>query len=382
MKNLYAMNKLESLMHSVYRNKMSGSVQQKLSLTMFIALFVLNMTLNGQVLIDGTPSTGFANLNSQSTITVSHTTGSASNRLMLVGVSYREDQTISVTYGVDALTLVGEEASSNNARTAIFSLLDPPTGTANVVVTATGDFDQGGVVGVMTFSGVDLNTPLNTYASSVGNSTNPTLNAIPSASNQLVFNVVALQNTNLTGVGGSQALQWNIESGDDIRGGGSTKTGASPTTSMNWTSASGQWSMSAVSIRPIPVSNLGITKVVNNSTPFIGQSVTFTLTANNAGPDNAPNVTVLDQLPSGYNYQSHSTATGTYTTGTGVWDIGTLNSGASATLTITATVLGSGSYTNTATISGDVLDGTNGNNTASSNITICQAGGQRPLFNN
>jgi hypothetical protein len=42
--------------------------------------------------------------------------------------------------------------------------------------------------------------------------------------------------------------------------------------------------------------------------------------------------------------------TGTYTSGTGVWSIGTLANGASATLTITATVNATGSYANTATI--------------------------------
>jgi tetrahydromethanopterin S-methyltransferase subunit C len=40
----------------------------------------------------------------------------------------------------------------------------------------------------------------------------------------------------------------------------------------------------------------------------------------------------------------------TYTSGTGVWSIGTLSSGAGATLTITATVNATGSYANAATI--------------------------------
>jgi hypothetical protein len=60
-------------------------------------------------------------------------------------------------------------------------------------------------------------------------------------------------------------------------------------------------------------------------------------------------------LPAGYTFvitllqvQEHM--------GTGVWSIGTLSNGASATLTITATVNATGSYANTATIAANEAD--------------------------
>lgn len=142
--------------------------------------------------------------------------------------------------------------------------------------------------------------------------------------------------------------------------------------------------MSAVSIKPVPVADLGITKTVNNPTPYIGQSVTFTLTAKNWGPGNSLNTLVTDLLPTGYTYQSSTVTTGTYNGGTGVWDIGTLNSGAAATLTITALVNSSGIYSNTATISGDVVPPSSEvyPNTAYVSITACLAGATAPLFNN
>src|SRR4029078_794496 len=60
---------------------------------------------------------------------------------------------------------------------------------------------------------------------------------------------------------------------------------------------------------------------------------------------------------------------GTYNALTGAWMVGTLASGDSATLTITATVLASGNYTNTATASASTPDPNTGNNTASVGTT-------------
>ena len=114
-------------------------------------------------------------------------------------------------------------------------------------------------------------------------------------------------------------------------------------------------------------SDLVVTKTINNTTPLVGSNVIFTITARNNGASNNNNVTVNDLLPSGYTYVSNTTSTGTYNSTTGVWTIGNLNNGASATLTITATVTSSGIYTNTATIntSSGISDPDLSNNVAS-----------------
>ncbi|MFV8352048.1 hypothetical protein ACNQHI_03685, partial [Flavobacterium sp. XS2P14] len=117
---------------------------------------------------------------------------------------------------------------------------------------------------------------------------------------------------------------------------------------------------------PVPQSNVGITKTVNNATPSVGSDVIFTLTATNAGPSSATGVNVTDVLPAGYTFVSSTTATGTYTAGTGIWSIGTLANAGSITLTITATVNATGSYANTATIAANEADPTPGNNTSTS----------------
>src|SRR4029079_8169990 len=86
-----------------------------------------------------------------------------------------------------------------------------------------------------------------------------------------------------------------------------------------------------------------------NATPVVGSNVVFTVTINNnnaaPGVSTATGVTVKDALPAGLTYVSDDVA-GAYNSGTGVWTIGTLAPGASATLHITATVTTGGTKTN------------------------------------
>ncbi|MFB9063493.1 hypothetical protein ACFFUQ_05615, partial [Flavobacterium branchiarum] len=122
---------------------------------------------------------------------------------------------------------------------------------------------------------------------------------------------------------------------------------------------------SSVTPIPTPVSDRSIVKTVNNSAPAVGTPVVFTLIATNSGPSTSTGVTVTDLLPAGYTYVSSTPPIGTtYTSGTGVWNIGTLPNGANATLTITATVKATGPYANTATITGTESDPTPGNNSS------------------
>ena len=71
----------------------------------------------------------------------------------------------------------------------------------------------------------------------------------------------------------------------------------------------------------------------------------FTIAVTNDGPSDATGVTVTDELPSGYSYVSDD-GSGAYDDGTGIWTIGALANGATATLNITATVLATGDYGN------------------------------------
>ncbi|MDW8239500.1 MAG: tandem-95 repeat protein [Acidobacteriota bacterium] len=81
-----------------------------------------------------------------------------------------------------------------------------------------------------------------------------------------------------------------------------------------------------------------LTMTVNNPTPSVGDTVVYTLTLTNNGPDVATNVTVTDQLPSGLTFSSYTASQGTYNSSTGVWTVGNLPVNATVTLVLRATV--------------------------------------------
>jgi gliding motility-associated-like protein/uncharacterized repeat protein (TIGR01451 family) len=111
--------------------------------------------------------------------------------------------------------------------------------------------------------------------------------------------------------------------------------------------------------------DLSVEKTVNNVSPIIGNTTVFTIIATNNGPNNATGVEVNDVLQSGYSYVSSSATAGSYNPALGVWTIGNLNNGTSATLVITVTVLADGNYVNTANIYGNETDGMMANNNSS-----------------
>ena len=109
---------------------------------------------------------------SVSSITDTHTTGTGSNRLMLVGVSWNSNATAAATTGVTftpdgggplvTLNKVIERQRSGQMRySAIYSYLSPPSGQAGTVaVTFANTVSNGIVVGVANFAGVDQITPI------------------------------------------------------------------------------------------------------------------------------------------------------------------------------------------------------------------------------
>ncbi|HVV15346.1 MAG TPA: peptidoglycan-binding protein [Candidatus Paceibacterota bacterium] len=121
--------------------------------------------------------------------------------------------------------------------------------------------------------------------------------------------------------------------------------------------------------------DLALTKTLDDNTPDEGQTITYTLTAINedeSGP--ATNVSVTDVLPAGLTFVSYSASQGSYASGTGIWNIGTLGSIGSATLAITATVnadTASTTITNTASVSAeDNTDYNAGNNFDSVSLIV------------
>ncbi|HUG71519.1 MAG TPA: DUF11 domain-containing protein, partial [Pirellulaceae bacterium] len=99
------------------------------------------------------------------------------------------------------------------------------------------------------------------------------------------------------------------------------------------------------------VADLSLTKTVDNARADVGTNVTFTITVSNAGPQDATNVAVRDNLPAGLSFVSSAPSQGSFDNATGIWSVGSIANGASATLTITASVDTLGSKTNIAQVS-------------------------------
>ena len=89
---------------------------------------------------------------------------------------------------------------------------------------------------------------------------------------------------------------------------------------------------------PLAESDLSLTKAITTPAANVGDNAVFRLTVTNSGPDAATGVAVTDQLPSGASYVASTASAGSYVSSSGIWSVGTLANGASATLDITATV--------------------------------------------
>ncbi len=84
--------------------------------------------------------------------------------------------------------------------------------------------------------------------------------------------------------------------------------------------------------------DLVVAKTVDNPAPFEGETVAFTITATNNGPARATGLSLTDLLPAGLSFVSAAPGTGTYDSSTGIWTIGSLDDGSTATLVLSASV--------------------------------------------
>ncbi|MBV6626026.1 MAG: DUF11 domain-containing protein [Rivularia sp. (in: Bacteria)] len=119
--------------------------------------------------------------------------------------------------------------------------------------------------------------------------------------------------------------------------------------------------------------DLGITKTVDKPNPNPSETIKYNLTVTNNGQSIASDVEVTDSLPAGVTYSSDNPSKGSYDSNTGIWKVGVLETGQSATLEITATVNNnaSGTITNDATVTNaDQPDDNSANNTDNADITI------------
>ena len=196
-------------------------------------------------------------------VSFSHTAGTGSDRLLLVGVSWNAGSATgreisSVTFDGTALTPVFTQPAGTQLRySAIYALVNPASGvTGTVAVTFNGTVTNGIVAGAANFAGVDQTTPLGTPNGSYDDTNNdkaPHVTLTGLSGTELVFDNVfqgaSAESQTLTAAGG-QAEQWNRWI-SNTRAAASTKQAISDSVTMSWTAGSASyWAIAAVPINP------------------------------------------------------------------------------------------------------------------------------------
>ena len=140
------------------------------------------------------------------------------------------------------------------------------------------------------------------------------------------------------------------------------------TTDLNCsaTDSFGTTGSASFSVTVRPVADLELTKQASAGSVQLGSTLTYTLTATNHGPSDATNISIADQLPSGFTViESQSSPDCVYDANNlATCAIAILHNGDVAVRTITGTTVAAGTLTNAATVYLEQTDPQSGNNTA------------------
>ena len=115
------------------------------------------------------------------------------------------------------------------------------------------------------------------------------------------------------------------------------------------------------------LADLSINITMNNTSPVLGESVMFTITATNLGPYTATGVIVLIDIPASPIY---TVSKGLFSTVTGNWSLGNLNIGENASLNITINITNMETFVYHTNITGTTNDTNNSNNNDTINFTV------------
>ncbi|GAA4451071.1 hypothetical protein GCM10023189_12540 [Nibrella saemangeumensis] len=131
----------------------------------------------------------------------------------------------------------------------------------------------------------------------------------------------------------------------------------------------------AVTVNPITgaSADVRVTKVVSQAQSTVGGVVSFTVTVQNVGPGTAANVVVTDTITRSTMVQMQGPAIvsrGSFNSTTGLWTVGTLAAGESATMVMSVQLRAEGVITNTASVSSTTSDPNSGNNVASACVSV------------
>jgi hypothetical protein len=217
----------------------------KIRSLLFVAILILSIALaagsasaaTADIVFDSAASSAASDNANAVTVTWSHTIGNGNNRILVVYVAIngQPNSVTAVTYGGQALT---RQTVSDGIWPGyqIWTLVNPPVGTANVVV---GYPTPAAIAGASSsYFGVDQTTPIRainaTRTSFYGSGTGST--SVNSNTGDLVVDMTAMGSTDtdtLTPATG-QTPRWNQNGNSWLKAAGSSKPGASGSTTMTW----------------------------------------------------------------------------------------------------------------------------------------------------
>jgi uncharacterized repeat protein (TIGR01451 family) len=311
---------------------------------------------NPQILFDAASTatgTGTAN---PVVVSWSHTTTTAANRYVVVGVAIHlaggtvgTNVTVSgVTYGGTAMTFLGRSTRGTSVNVELWGLAGPATGanTINVTVANTGARNLTVSCGAQTFSNIDQNTPTGALAGASASSVNPAV-AVTNSPYDYVVDVVGFNTNQAIGAGARQDSRWATVTAAPAFSGGSSGSRGYTNTTMTWDTAgaSTNWAIEAV---PLKQASVALTKTASADVIKLGDTIIYIITATNYSNASVNNVTITDAVPANSTFVSQTGCAGT---GPVTCNIGTLAAGAtSPPITITVVANAAGTVSNVATV--------------------------------
>ncbi len=128
-----------------------------------------------------------------------------------------------------------------------------------------------------------------------------------------------------------------------------------------------------LAVTPTLSADLALALSASAPTVTLGSNLTYNLVVSNNGPDPAPNVAVSDNLPDGVTFVSATPTQGNCNRPSAVvCSLGALINGGSASVSIVVTPIVTGTLTNSASVSSDVTDFSQSNNSATAVTTVTQ----------
>lgn len=337
------------------------------------------------------------------TLTFAHTVGAGNDRLLVVGVSLRTDngsanvRVASMTYGGVAMTCLFARTDANSANTCgitggggtfmrseIWTLANPASGAANVIITLNGTQTDTIAAGAQSYARVASVAAAGT-AGNAGNVTTASVSGIAVPTGGFVFDNLAIAKTStaLTATGTGHTLVADLSDTSNsglithIQDGTGQVTGqTTATASWTWTTSSPFAQVTGVLT---PVVAPTISKAFAPTSITVNGTSTLTLTFSNSNAVALTGVGVVDNLPAGVQVAgtpaASNTCGATFNPAAAATTLtvsgGTVPASGNCTAQVNVTSAAAGTYNNTTNAVTSTNGGTGGtSNTATLTVTI------------